>query len=201
MPNPRARVLALPNRCSLRGTAQRAVRQVPRRTSRYLPPRDGGSKGRPVNGPPPPSGLLHVSRPRHIHRVIGYELGFARRNTLPRPMHRSSASWASGASRRFRRLQVNVEEFEPEVLDSPQEAVQGRLVGSGAPQHCRIARRAHRHVAEDCPHPGTRDTANGDHVCATGHLPCLIMPLANRRTGCVAHTRSGCAGRPLPGLG
>jgi len=34
---------------------------------------------------------------------------------------------------------VNVEEFEPEVLDPLQEAVQGRLVGSGAPQHRRIA--------------------------------------------------------------
>jgi hypothetical protein len=71
-----------------------------------------------------------------------------------------------------------------EVLDSPQEAVQGRLVGSGAPQHRRIARRAHRHVVEGCPHPGTRDTANGDHVGAIGHLPdiLILIPPGNRRT-------------------
>jgi hypothetical protein len=37
---------------------------------------------------------------------------------------------------------VDVEEFEPEILDSLQDAVQGRLVGSGAPHYRRIARRA-----------------------------------------------------------
>jgi hypothetical protein len=74
---------------------------------------------------------------------------------------------ASGQSRRF---PADVQEFEPEVLDSPQEAVQSGLVGSSAPQHRRIARRAHRHVVEGFPHRGARDTANGDHVGATGHL-------------------------------
>ena len=48
--------------------------------------------------------------------------------------------------------------------------MQGRLVGPGAPQHRRIARHAHRHVVEGCPHRGTRDTANGDRVCAIGHF-------------------------------
>jgi hypothetical protein len=65
---------------------------------------------------------------------------------------------------------VDVEEFEPEVLDSPQEAVQGGLVGSGAPQHRRIAHRAQLRVVEGCPHPGTSDTAEGDHIGSVGHI-------------------------------
>ena len=51
-----------------------------------------------------------------------------------------------GASRRFRRFQVNAEEFEPEVLDCPQEAVQGRLAGSSALQHCGTARCDHLYL-------------------------------------------------------
>jgi hypothetical protein len=65
---------------------------------------------------------------------------------------------------RFRRFQVDVEEFEPEVLDSPQEAVEGRLAGFSAPQHRRIAHHSHLRVVEGCPHPGTRGPANGDHT-------------------------------------
>ncbi len=65
---------------------------------------------------------------------------------------------------------MNFDDVEPEVLDSPQETVQGRLVGSSAPQDRRIARCAHRHVVERFPHKGARDTANGDHVDATGHF-------------------------------
>jgi hypothetical protein len=92
--------------------------------------------------------------------------------------HRSCsavASWPAAAgspraSGQFRRFPVNVEEFEPEVLDSPQEAVQGRLVGSGTPQHRRIAYHAYLRVFEDTPHPGTRDTADGDHIGAIGHI-------------------------------
>jgi hypothetical protein len=60
-----------------------------------------------------------------------------------------------------------------EVLDSVQQAVQGRLVGPGAPQHRRIAHDAHLRVIEDAPHPGTRGTADGDHVGTIGHVPRL----------------------------
>jgi uncharacterized membrane protein len=74
-------------------------------------------------------------------------------------------------------------EVEPEVLDSPEEAVQGRLVGSGAPQHRRISHSAHLHVAEGCPHRGARDTANSDHVGAVDHFPRLITFIGNRGTG------------------
>ena len=53
---------------------------------------------------------------------------------------------------------MDVEELDPEILDSPQQAVQGRLVGSGAPQHRRIAHHAHLCVVEGGPYPRTRDT-------------------------------------------
>ena len=50
--------------------------------------------------------------------------------------HRSGVLPCSGPDRLApqggpRRFPVDVEEFEPEVLDCPQEAVQGRLVGPG----------------------------------------------------------------------
>ena len=40
-------------------------------------------------------------------------------------------------------------------------------------------------VIEERPHPGTRDTADGDHVGAIGHLSDLLIliPTGNRRTG------------------
>jgi hypothetical protein len=82
-------------------------------------------------------------------------------------LQRAGSPRASGRPRRF---PVDVKEFEPEVLDSPQQAVQGRLVGSGAAQHRRIAHHADLRVVEDAPHPGTRDTADGDHVGAIGHV-------------------------------
>jgi len=70
---------------------------------------------------------------------------------------------------RFGRFPVDVEEFEPEVPDSLQQAVQGRLVGPGTPQHRRIAHHAHLRVVEERPHPWTRGTADGDHVSAVGY--------------------------------
>ena len=78
--------------------------------------------------------------------------------------------WVISCFSRSRRFPVDVEEFEPEVLDSPQEAVQGRLVGSGAPQHRGIAHHAHLRVVEDTAHPGTRDTTDGDDIGAIGHV-------------------------------
>ena len=77
------------------------------------------------------------------------------------------------ASCRFRRFPVNLEEYEPEVLDPVEQAVQGGLVGSGGPQHRRITHHAHRRVVEGGPHPRTRGTADGDHVSAIGYFPGL----------------------------
>jgi hypothetical protein len=76
----------------------------------------------------------------------------------------------AGSLRASCRFPVDVEEFEPKVLDSVEEAVQGGLVGSGAPQHRRIAHGAHLRVVEGCPHPGTSDTAEGDHVGTVGYI-------------------------------
>jgi hypothetical protein len=38
-------------------------------------------------------------------------------------------------------------------------------------------------TVEGCPYRGTRDTANGDHIGAPGHLLDLLAPAGNRRTG------------------
>jgi hypothetical protein len=45
-------------------------------------------------------------------------------------------------------LEVDFDDVEPEVLDSVEEAVQGRLVGSSAPQHRRIAHHTQLHVVK-----------------------------------------------------
>lgn len=74
---------------------------------------------------------------------------------------------------------MDVEEFEPEIFDSSQQAVQGRLVGPCAPQNRRIAHHAHLRVVEDAPHPGTRDTADGDHIGTVGHI-CRLCHLCRK---------------------
>jgi hypothetical protein len=94
--------------------------------------------------------------------------------------HRRSMSRPSRASPWFRRFQVKLDDFEPKVLDSVEQAVQGRLVGASAPHDRRIAHDAHLHIVEGRPHPGTRDTANGDHAGATGYFSRFHHLLRNR---------------------
>ena len=128
-----------------------------------------------------------------------------RLTSLKHRSYSAVASWpaaagSSCASGRFRRFPVDVDEFEPEVLDSPQQAVQGRLVGSGAPQHCRIAHHAHLRVVEDTPHPGTRDTTDGDDVGTIGHISRLCHSCREPPDGvsCLHPFR---VGRPVVGGG
>jgi len=105
---------------------------------------------------------------------IGADLGDLRSRlsapVLPFRVQSLRVRGSPRASGLFRRFPVDVEKFEPEVCDSSQQAVQGRLVGAGAPQHRRIAHHAHLRVVEDAPHPGTRDTADGDHIGTIGYF-------------------------------
>jgi len=142
--------------------------------------------------------------------------GMVTSRAIPEPIVRAALrcpvlrrTGSPGASRRFRRFEVDVEEFEPEVLDSPQKAVQGRLVGSGAPKHRGIARHAHLRVIEERPHPWTRGTANGDHVGAIGYLSIThhLHREPPNRVGCLhpfrvrrpALARAGMTRIPSPG--
>ena len=142
--------------------------------------------------------------------------GMVTNRAIPEPIVRAALrcpvlrrTGSPGASRRFRRFKVDVEEFDPEVLDSPQKAVQGRLVGSGAPKHRGIARHAHLRVIEERPHPWTCGTANGDHVGAIGYLSIThhLRREPPDRVGCLhpfrvrrpALARAGMTRIPSPG--
>jgi hypothetical protein len=153
-----------PDRCPSQPTSHSSRRPVI--TYRPDSPRWNGGRG------PAPVPLEHVQATDHL-----VEGGLAALvhpvDVVPAALQCSAVLQRAGSPRascRFRRFPVDIEEFEPEILDSPQQAVQGRLVGSGAPQHRRTAHHAHLRVVEGGPHPRTGDTADGDHVSAIGYF-------------------------------
>ena len=78
---------------------------------------------------------------------------------------------------------VQLDDFEPKVLDAPEEPIEGRLIGLPGSQFGHIAHHGDVQGAEGCSYRRARHASNGQDEVAATHSPMIdhaCMRMLNR---------------------